>query len=69
MSSEARTLTHENAAEVAEWCNGKIVKEHDALNHSVTSPGINIQCGDEIKRASVGDVVIRKSDGTFEVYK
>lgn len=67
MSSEARTLTDENVWELATWCGGNPVVEHDALDHSKTSPGINVPCGDEVVRASLGNVIIRKNDGTFQV--
>lgn len=69
MSFEARTLTAENAAELAEWCGGRLVTEIDALNHSATSPGINVPCGDEVERASVGDTILRNSHGHFQVLK
>lgn len=69
MASEARTVTEKNASDIAEWCGGNLVIEHDALDHSVTSPGINLLCGEEVKRASVGDIVIRNNDGTFSVFK
>lgn len=66
---QVRTLTAANASEIAEWCDGMLVEEHDALDHSAVQPGINIQCGDDVKRASVGSVVIRKFDGTFDVLR
>lgn len=69
MASSARTLTAENARDVAEWCKGQLVTEHDALDHSVTSPGINLRCGDEIKRASVGDIIILQNNGEFTIFK
>lgn len=65
---EGRTLTAGNAEELAEWCNGIVVIEHDALDHSVSSPGINLQCGEEVKRASVGDTIVN-NNGTFSVIK
>jgi hypothetical protein len=69
MSSEARTLTANNAAELAAWCEGQSVVEYDALDDSKTAPGINVPVwgGAEIKRASVGDTIIRNNDGTFQV--
>jgi hypothetical protein len=63
---ECRTLTADNAEEIAQWCNGRVVTEYDALDHSVSSPGINLLCGEEVERASVGDVIIEKN-GTFHV--
>lgn len=69
MSSEARILTGDNGQELAEWCGGRLVMEHDALDHSKASPGINVPIGDEVQRASLGDTIIRKHDGTFEIFK
>jgi len=74
MSHEARTVTHGNASEIAEWCGGYLVEEKDALDPSVTQPGINVPCfqhGDEaeIRRASVGSTVVKVHDGTFRVVK
>jgi hypothetical protein len=51
------------------WCHGSPVIEHDALDHTVTSPGINVLCGDEVKRASLGDFIFRNEDGSFDVAK
>lgn len=67
MGSEARTLNEKNAAALAHWCGGKLVTEHDALDDEKTSPGINVPVGDDVERASVGDTLIRKNDGTFEI--
>lgn len=69
MSSEARILTQENASHLAEWCRGKLVNEQDAISPHVNTPGINVPVGEGVKRASLGDTIIRKSDGTFEVFK
>lgn len=66
---EARTLTKENAVEIAEWCDGILVEELDSLDHSATSPGINLMCVVSVQRASVGDVIIRGHDGKFRIYK
>lgn len=69
MGSEARILTADNAFELAAWCGGRAVKEHDALNHGSFTPGINVPVGDGVERASMGDTIIRKNDGTFEIFK
>lgn len=69
MSSEARILTQENASHLAEWCRGKLVNEQDAISPHVNTPGINVPVGEGVERASLGDTIIRKNDGTFEVYK
>lgn len=69
MSSEARTLTENNAAELADWCRGRAVTEHDALSRDKSYPGINVPVGDGVQRASLGDTIIHKNDGSFEIFK
>lgn len=69
MASEARTLTENNAAELADWCGGRLVMEHDALDDDKTSPGINVLVDGDVRRASVGDTLICKNDGTFRIIK
>jgi hypothetical protein len=71
MASEAKTLTANNAAELAHWCGGRAVKEHDALDHTSFTPGINVPTngGASVERASMGDTIIKKHDGTFEIFK
>lgn len=69
MASEARTLTEKNAAELAEWCGGVLVTEYDAIDSSKSFPGINVPVKDGAERASLGDTLIRKDDGTFEISK
>lgn len=69
MASEARNLTEKNAQELAHWCGGRVVKEHDALDHGSWTPGINVPVRDGVQRASVGDTIIRGNDGKFEIFK
>jgi hypothetical protein len=70
MGSEARILTRDNALQVAAWCKGRVVAEQDAFDPSIDTPGINLQVSSgEIQRASMGDTIIRKNDGTFEIWK
>lgn len=69
MSSEARVLTLQNSYTLASWCGGKLVNEQDALMPHINTPGINVPVGEGVERASLGDTIIRKSDGTFEVFK
>jgi hypothetical protein len=66
---DARTLTKHNAEELTAWCGGKLVMEHDAFNHEDASPGINVPVGDNVERASVGDMIIRETNGTFRIFK
>lgn len=67
MSEEAKTLTRMNAEQIAEWCGGRAVVQHDALDHDLTTPGVNVPVGDEVQRAQVGDMVIRQHDGSFRI--
>jgi len=69
MSSEARNLTDKNAEELARWCGGRLAREHDALDHSQSTLGINVPVVDGVQRASVGDTIIRRNDGKFEIFK
>ena len=69
MASESKTLTTDNVKEVAEWCGGRPVVEHDALDNDKTSPGINVPVCQNVERASLGDMVIRNEDGSFRVFK
>jgi hypothetical protein len=69
MGSEAKTLTADNAEELAAWCRGKAVVEHDALDDNKTSPGVNVPVGDGVERASLGDIIIQNNDGTFRIFR
>jgi hypothetical protein len=69
MDIEARVLTANNAQELADWCGGIPVTEHNALDHGDTSPGVNVPYRDGAKRASLGDTIVRMQDGSFEVFK
>jgi hypothetical protein len=70
MGSEAKVLTRDNALQIAHWCNGRMVVEEDALSSDIKTPGINLRVSSgEIQRASMGDTIIRKNDGTFEIFK
>lgn len=62
---EARTVTRDNAEELADWCGGQVVIEHDALDYDQSSPGINFQGKDGVLRASVGQTIVHNNDGHF----
>jgi hypothetical protein len=64
---DARTLTRSNAREIAEWCGGRPVVQHDALDDSVTYPAVNVPVGNQVERAQLGDVIIQNPDGTFRI--
>lgn len=65
---EAMLLTPELVTVVSVWCHGVIVDEIDPETF-ISYPALNVQCGDEVKRASLNDWVIKKEDGTFDVKK
>jgi hypothetical protein len=65
---EAMLLTPELATVISVWCSGVLVEEIDPFNGN-RQPGINVPCKDEVKRASVGDRVIRREDKSFDVIK
>jgi hypothetical protein len=70
MGSEARTVSEKNLGEVAVWCGGVIVGEHDALDHSVSNSALNLRTmNGEVERAHIGDMIIRNHDGTFQIRK
>ena len=69
MSTESRMLTAHNAEFIAEWCGGRAVIQHDALDHGSTTPAVNVPVKDGVERAQVGDMVIREEDGSFRIHK
>jgi hypothetical protein len=69
MSSEARTLTSDNVDELAAWCGGVPVVEHDALDHGVTYAALNVPTSNGVARAYEGQLIIRQHDGTFTIFK
>lgn len=64
----AMKLSPELVTVVSVWCGGIIVHEIDPETDD-RYPALNVQCGDEVKRASLGDTVVKNMDGTFDVKK
>lgn len=62
----AMQFSPELANIVAIWCNGALVEEIDPETNE-RFPALNVQCGEDVKRASIGDWVVKKEDKTFEV--
>ncbi len=54
----AAKLTPENLKELAGWCEGFGVLEHDALDYNVTSVGLNIPTPEGMKRVSEGEYLV-----------
>lgn len=67
MGAEARTLSLGNAEELANWCGGRRVVQENALDDSVTAPGVNVPVGETVQRAQVGDTIIKHHDGSFSI--
>lgn len=66
---EAHMLTGDNVTVISMWCHGMVVEEIDALDPEQKFPALNVQCGEEVKRASLGDWVVKYKDKTFDVKK
>lgn len=65
---EARKVGFDTRDEIADWCGGVPVIEHDAAVHSLTYPAVNVPCLDGMKRAQFTHWVVRYPAGTFETY-
>lgn len=52
---------------VAAWCKGVQVEEIDPFDAEKRYPALNIQTREGVKRASVGDTVVKHDDGSFSV--
>lgn len=59
---EVVELTPENVKEVAEWCNGQVTTEYDALTPEVKYVAINVPTPWGNRRASEGHYIIKESD-------
>lgn len=69
MGSEARLVSASNIEEVAEWCRGVVVTEHDGLDHSITNPALNVGTITGVERVHIGDTLIKNHNGSFQVWK
>lgn len=63
----AMTLTADNVTVISVWANAMVVEEIDPFDAEVKFPGLNVQCKSQVKRASLGDKVIKHGDGTYDV--
>ena len=59
---EAEQLTADNVEELAQWCNGVIVVEHDPINNT-TSKAINYPTLYGNRRVSEGQFLVKEQDG------
>lgn len=70
MSSEWRLLTANNAEEIAEWCGGRTVVQHSAVDDSAPPIiGVNVPVNDGVERAQPDDCVVRNHYGKFFIEK
>lgn len=63
----AMLLTPETVKVIAAWAHAVEVEEINPENPEERYPALNVQCGDEVKRASLNDWVVKKEDGSFDV--
>lgn len=66
MGSNAMRVSSETVETIAAWADGIEVEEIDPSSGQ-RLPALNIQCGEDVKRASLGDWVVKKEDETFDV--
>lgn len=65
----AQQLTPDYVTPVSIWAGASPVVEHDALDHELTYPALNVPTPDGVKRASLGDFVTKDRNGVFGVWK
>lgn len=66
MEEEAMVLTPETVDTILAWAPSIKVEEINPESGE-RYPALNVQCGDDVKRASLHDWVVKKEDGTFDV--
>lgn len=66
---QAMRLDPELVTVISVWCKGLVVEEIDPFDRQKTQPGLNVPGKDEVKRASLGDWVLKHEDGSFDVSK
>ena len=54
---------------ISVWCGGLEVEEIHPFDNQTRYPAINVPTPEGVKRASIGDHVIKRSDKTFDVVK
>jgi len=65
---EARQVTQENVSEIAEWCQGVVIEEHDPFDNSKIFLSLNAPTRLGGRRAGEGDYVVEVTNGRFEVH-
>lgn len=67
--AQALLLSPETVTIVSVWCYGVVVEEIDPFDNEIRYPALNVQTREGVKRASLGDYVLKHADGTFDVKK
>lgn len=65
----ALMLRSDNATVLSAWAKAVVVEEIDPFDGDKKFPALNVLCGNNVKRASLGDYVVKHEDGTFDVKK
>jgi hypothetical protein len=65
----ARQLTADSVTIISVWCHAEIVAEHDALDYDMTFQALTVPTNNGPMRATQGDYIVRRADGSFEVVK
>jgi hypothetical protein len=66
---QAMLMSPELVTVISAWCRGQVVEEIHPHDDRQRFPAINLRTREGVSRASLGDYVIKHSDGTFEVRK
>lgn len=67
MGQEARTLSSNNATELAHWCGGVVVPQYNALDDEKVAVAVNVPTEDGVQRAQPGDTIIEIYHNTFRI--
>jgi hypothetical protein len=64
---EAVQLSKENLTEVAEWCDGQVVAERNAIDPEITYVGLNLMTFSGVARATETNYIVKDTIGSFHV--
>jgi hypothetical protein len=68
IEGSAIKLTAETVKVICAWAPAIEVEEINPENNE-RYPALNVQCGEDVKRASLEDWIVKKGDGNFDVKK
>jgi len=64
---QAMHLSEELVTVISVWCGAVVVEEIDPLDDTKRYPALNVQTKEGVKRASLGDYILKHHDGSFDV--